>query len=96
MWLRKKGIDVNFAKRQKWWKEVSAIVETDDQTLTNLVQNVYVNVCDAKLGELDFISNLLLENNNPSEILQEIAKRQGLIEHFAKIENLKEVPLETE
>jgi hypothetical protein len=95
MWYRKKGIDVNFAKRQKWWGEIEGIVETDIKTTKNLVENIYLNVCDAKLGELKFATDVLVQTKDIPGTLEALAQRQAAIEHFKKLENLREVRDET-
>lgn len=85
------GMDVNFAKKQEWWSQVENIVQADEKTYRRLVENLYVNVVAAKLGELEFATKRLMESKDVEGTLQALAKRQAQIEHFAKLENLKEV-----
>jgi hypothetical protein len=80
----KKGMDYNFARQQSWWNQISQIVETDQKTMTKLVEHTFDTVAGAKVGELDWLAEVITAGTAPETILQAVAHRKAMIEHFAK------------
>jgi hypothetical protein len=89
------GMDIPFAKRQAWWDDLHGIVETDDTTYARLTELVYTNVSDAKIDELRWVNDMLVDAPSVIDAVQAVKAHAAQIDHFKNIKKVNELEHDT-
>lgn len=88
-WFRgRRGLDLNFAKKQQWWSDVNQFIETDEKTQLKIVDYIFQVVSKGKLEELDFVIKQFTDGQNGDDVLNVTEMRKQIIQHL--LENSSE------
>lgn len=84
MLFRRKGLDKNFAQKQKWWTDISSLIDTDDETKRRIVSYIYEEVSRGKIGELDWLESLFTAGESIVDVQLDLGVRRRLIVEYVK------------